>query len=299
MPTNTTNYSFNKPNVNSADDEDLWGGQLNDNWDSLDALLKPARDFLTNAQTGSYSVQASDKNKLITCDASGGAFAVTLLAAATAGDGFEVAIKKTDQTKNAVTITGTVDGLTNPTLTQPGQGVVLVSNGSAWFIKSSRDNSPLPRRTFVTASGSFTFPTGVSKVRAHVYGAGGGGGQDSAGSAGGNTTCTDGTTLLTANGGGGGTAAYAEAAAPAHGTATGGTFNKRGAGAVGGLGAGEKSGNDYSVGGQGGNGGYATIDYEGTGGTTQLTIVIGTGGAKGSGGAAAQNGEDGYVILEY
>lgn len=40
MPTLTSNYSFNKPNVNSADDEDLWGDQLNDNWDSVDALLR-------------------------------------------------------------------------------------------------------------------------------------------------------------------------------------------------------------------------------------------------------------------
>lgn len=39
MPTQTTNYNFNKPNVNSADDEDLWGDQLNDNWDSVDGVI--------------------------------------------------------------------------------------------------------------------------------------------------------------------------------------------------------------------------------------------------------------------
>jgi len=41
MPTLTTNYSFNKPLVNNAVDEDLWGGQLNDNWDSVDTILGP------------------------------------------------------------------------------------------------------------------------------------------------------------------------------------------------------------------------------------------------------------------
>ena len=40
MPTTTTNFSFNKPLVNDAIDEDLWGGQLNDNWDSIETATK-------------------------------------------------------------------------------------------------------------------------------------------------------------------------------------------------------------------------------------------------------------------
>lgn len=39
MPTTTTNYGFNKPLVNNATDADLWGGQLNSNWDDLDTEL--------------------------------------------------------------------------------------------------------------------------------------------------------------------------------------------------------------------------------------------------------------------
>jgi len=39
MPTPTTNFAFNKPLVNDPIDEDIWGGQLNDNWDSVDAIL--------------------------------------------------------------------------------------------------------------------------------------------------------------------------------------------------------------------------------------------------------------------
>ena len=39
MPNLTTNYNFNLPLVNDPVDEDLWGGQLNANWTSLDSIL--------------------------------------------------------------------------------------------------------------------------------------------------------------------------------------------------------------------------------------------------------------------
>lgn len=39
MPTQTTNFSFDKPLVNDPIDEDLWGGLLNDNWDSADTII--------------------------------------------------------------------------------------------------------------------------------------------------------------------------------------------------------------------------------------------------------------------
>lgn len=39
MPTYTTYYSLAKPLVNSPTDEDLWGGELNDNMDIIDAAL--------------------------------------------------------------------------------------------------------------------------------------------------------------------------------------------------------------------------------------------------------------------
>ncbi len=49
MPTLTTNYSFNKPLVNSATDADLWGGQLNTNWDSADTIIKGVSDSTSPA----------------------------------------------------------------------------------------------------------------------------------------------------------------------------------------------------------------------------------------------------------
>lgn len=50
MPNLTTNYSFNKPLVNDATDEDLWGGYLNDNWDSVDSLLSLTGGFSVNIE---------------------------------------------------------------------------------------------------------------------------------------------------------------------------------------------------------------------------------------------------------
>lgn len=44
MPEYTANYSLPKPNVNSADDEDLWGDQLNTGMDLIDAQMKATED---------------------------------------------------------------------------------------------------------------------------------------------------------------------------------------------------------------------------------------------------------------
>lgn len=52
MPTFTTNYNFNKPLVNNATDADLWGAQLNSNWDEVDSILAGANlDNLGTEQT--------------------------------------------------------------------------------------------------------------------------------------------------------------------------------------------------------------------------------------------------------
>lgn len=46
MPTYTTNYNLPKPNVNSPDDEDLWGDQLNDGMDLIDTQMKTNADAI-------------------------------------------------------------------------------------------------------------------------------------------------------------------------------------------------------------------------------------------------------------
>lgn len=67
MPNQTTNFSFNKPLVNDAVDEDLWGGQLNDNWDSIDTLLD---QFIPIGIMFAYAGTAAPNAKWLLCDGS-------------------------------------------------------------------------------------------------------------------------------------------------------------------------------------------------------------------------------------
>lgn len=96
--------------------------------------------YPTNSQSSSYTTTKDDFNKIVLADASGGAFTVTLLDAATAGDGFVLAIKKTDSSTNFVTIDGdgseTIDGETSIDLTSQYDSVVLECDGSNWHIKT-------------------------------------------------------------------------------------------------------------------------------------------------------------------
>lgn len=140
MPTLTPNYSLNKPNVNSADDEDLWGDQLNDNMDTIDTQLKTNNDLaspVTSTKTANYTLTASDNNSTILVDATSGN--ITVDGDATAlGSGFSVTIIKTDSSTNTVTFdpTGgqTVNGeATTVISTQFGRKSV-VTDGSNWFI---------------------------------------------------------------------------------------------------------------------------------------------------------------------
>ena len=65
MPTFTTTYDLNKPLVNSAVDEDLWGGQLNDNADTLDQEL--GADFVDVASAATTAIgSAASRNVRIT-----------------------------------------------------------------------------------------------------------------------------------------------------------------------------------------------------------------------------------------
>lgn len=140
MPSLTTNFSLNKPLVNSATDQDLWGGYLNDNEDTVDAALKTARDFVTRSISGADTATSADRNKLILCNASGAALTPVLPSAATVAAGFEIAYKKTDSSGNSVTVTRaaaeTIDGATTYVLSGQYDSVCLVSDGSNWHVKA-------------------------------------------------------------------------------------------------------------------------------------------------------------------
>lgn len=99
------------------------------------------------AKTANYTVVAGDANKTVKCDASGGAFTITLTAAATLGDGFIVTILKTSAdtatATNAVTIdpnaSETINGATTNRLQGQYSHVTLLCDGSNWLVLSAND----------------------------------------------------------------------------------------------------------------------------------------------------------------
>lgn len=95
-----------------------------------------------DAKTAAYTVTLDDNTKIIAVDATTSAVTITLPAAATAGDGFDIGVKKTDSSVNAVTIDADgaelVDGTATYVLTQQGDAALLRCDGSAWQITSNR-----------------------------------------------------------------------------------------------------------------------------------------------------------------
>lgn len=151
MPTETTNYDLLKPLVNNATDQDLWGGYLNDDMDSIDTLLRVGITFESQAsQTSGFTADASiSVKKLYPCDATSSGFTATIPAAATAGLGAMVAIKKTDAvTANAITLarssTDTLDNATSLTITVENGCYVLVSDGSSKWHSIAKPSAAVP-----------------------------------------------------------------------------------------------------------------------------------------------------------
>ena len=97
------------------------------------------------SKTSAYPMVAGDLGNVINCDASGGAFTLTLLAAATVGDGGTICIRKTDSSANAVTIDGnaseTINGVTTFLLTRQNGSVFLVCDGSNWNMQASHNDN--------------------------------------------------------------------------------------------------------------------------------------------------------------
>ena len=138
MATNTPNFNLIKPAVNDPVDQDLWGGYLNENFDTIDTVMKANEDAVspvTNPQSSDYTIQASDKNKMILIDTSGGNVTLTLLAAATAGDGFKVSFKKISAA-NTLNISGSIDGASGISVTDNNDAFTIISDGTSWYYES-------------------------------------------------------------------------------------------------------------------------------------------------------------------
>ena len=131
MPTLTSNFDFNKPLVNNATDADLWGGQLNSNWDDLDGYLS----LNTESKNSTFTVGTDEFNKTFLVDSSGGNVTINLPAAANVFDGFAVRFKAVDVSNN-ITIdpngSETIDGNSTESITGLNSTVAIVCDGSNW-----------------------------------------------------------------------------------------------------------------------------------------------------------------------
>lgn len=86
-------------------------------------------------KTGNYTMTASDV--VVLADATSGGFTLTLPTAAS-GAGNRYYIKKTDSSGNGVVVDGngseTIDGATTQTIYIQYQSLMIISNGTSWFI---------------------------------------------------------------------------------------------------------------------------------------------------------------------
>lgn len=113
-----------------------------------------ATDTSTVSISTTTAITLTQRGKTILCDASSGGFSVNLLAAATATNGYEITIKKTDVSTNLVTIDGnegeTIEGRATFILYDQNDVVTLLCDGSNWRVKSGviRGNTELKSDAF-------------------------------------------------------------------------------------------------------------------------------------------------------
>ena len=146
-----TGYNANPPADDGTQTEDnrvKWdtvktkiGDPLNTYSSAVDSAVDAALDKLPNNSTTSqatnFGVSTGDDGKIFLVT---GNSTASLPSAATVGAGFQATIKK-NETGNTVTIdpdgSDTIDGETTRTITEPFEGVTLVSDGSSnWTIAS-------------------------------------------------------------------------------------------------------------------------------------------------------------------
>jgi len=92
---------------------------------------------VTNVTGTTYTTLATDNVVLVDDDTAGAAVTVTLLAAATAGDGHRIDIKKLGSTGNVVIDANgaeLIDGALTQTLTTQYENITLICDGSSWHI---------------------------------------------------------------------------------------------------------------------------------------------------------------------
>lgn len=116
------------------------------NWRVKSAVIRGNVQYISTT----YTTTISDINKTLVCSASAD-YTVTLLSAATAGDGFRQIFKKSSDAFN-ITLdpagSETIDDLSNFTLSSPWQILSIVSNGTNWLIENNVGNAGVNKFAF-------------------------------------------------------------------------------------------------------------------------------------------------------
>lgn len=134
---------------------------------TVDNLTGIAQTVVSTSKTTNYTITAADRDKLVECDASGGSIVITLLASASAGDGFNLKFKKIDSSTNTVTVTAngaeTIDGVNSLTLGSRWDYLETWNDGTQWLrsynipaqvLKDTNSNNEL---SFTTTTGAVNY----------------------------------------------------------------------------------------------------------------------------------------------
>lgn len=106
---------------------------------AIQILFRRAKKHPEEVSEATAAYTVDDDDLVVLCDATGGAFTVTLLTAA-GREGQRLIVKKTDAGVNVITIDGagaeTIDGAAAVTLTVQYSTKELVSDGTNWHLVS-------------------------------------------------------------------------------------------------------------------------------------------------------------------
>ena len=118
-----------KVTLSDADDNVIW---------TADPVRSESpKSTVVVSATTTTTLDASNDGNFIAADATAGAFIITLPAAATAGDGYEVTIMKIDSSSNIVTVDGdgaeTINDLSDLDFPDQFSAAIFRCDGSEWF----------------------------------------------------------------------------------------------------------------------------------------------------------------------
>lgn len=130
---------------------------------TIDPVTTLSQLITSRTTTGDITTSESDRDKLILVDASSANRTVTLQAAATAGDGFQMFIKKIDGSANTVTIDANsselIDGATTVILKSQNDMLSIICDGTAWYSSINSSFVDLTASGDVNIAGDLTTNT--------------------------------------------------------------------------------------------------------------------------------------------